>query len=475
MRRHDFCRRRRSLGVLTLLALALVPAPPALARVAGTVVDLRTAPSWLATGATSIGPVGDVNGDGIDDVALADCRAGDETGAVRVVWGLFDRDKVTFDDPGAGFMIFGAEPMDYACNLSMRPVGDVNGDGLADVLVAADRYYSGAGTVYVVFGKSGTEPVYLREFNESMQGDQGYVVSWHSGMQIGVAGLGDMNEDGLADFVVGGGTGRGAYVVFGQTLPTPVDLRTFDAGAGHGFFIRHLCRECFFGFAGDVNGDGTPDVGVGGVGRKRYEAPGSAYVVFGKSDPLPVDTTDGPTPQFFKVKGNSPGGFWGGTISGAGVINGDGLDDVVIGIPRRVYAKAVVIFGKTDTETIWLEDLGDQGFQILAGQANDSLGTEATGIGDVDGDGFADIAIGAYHHRHAGRGVTGAVFLVYGGGRPRDLRTDRLGKSGYVFVGRKEGDVTGHDIGAPGDMNGDGVPDLMISAPIGENAHLLWL
>ena len=294
-------------------------------------------------------------------------------------------------------------------------------------------------------------------------------------MVIGVEGLGDMNQDGLADFVVGGVTGRETYVVFGQRLPTPVDLRTFAVGAGPGFRIRHNCRECFFGFAGDVNGDGIPDVAVGGVGRNMSEAPGSAYVVFGKSDPLPVDTTDGLTPQFFKVKGDSPGGFWGGTIAGAGDMNGDGLDDVVIGIPRRVRAKAVVVFGKTDTDTVWLEDLDDQGFQILAGQENENLGTEATGIGDVDGDGFADIAIGAHYHRHPGRGVTGAVSVVYGSNAPRNLRTDRLGDAGYLIVGREEGDVTGHDIGAPGDMNEDGVPDLMISAPIGRNADLLWL
>ncbi|HEX2057754.1 MAG TPA: integrin alpha, partial [Actinomycetota bacterium] len=258
---------------------------------------------------------------------------------------------------------------------------------------------------------------------------------------------------------------------------TAVDLSAFDVGAGRGFLITNHCRECVFGFAGDVNGDGVPDVAVGGVAWRRYEAPGSAYVVFGKSDPLPVDTSER-TPQSLKIKADSPGGIWGGAVSAAGDVNGDGLGDVVVGIPKSYsccHGKAAVVFGKTDTRTVRLDDLGSGGFQIEASEERDFFGDDAAGIGDVNGDGLDDIAVGAPGHDYPDRGGPGAVFVIYGKKSRSTLRTGELGEAGFMIVGRESVDWTGTYLGVPRDVNGDGVPDLMISAPSGGNSYLLWL
>lgn len=469
-------RLRRRLRVICVLALVPVLSPSdAGARQVDVVVDLRTAPSWLVEDASRIAPVDDVNGDGTPDAALSACGVDDRAGEVRVAWGPFEPGTVGFDDVD-GFSILGAEPDDFACRLSMRPVGDVNGDGLADVLVGADRHRRSPATVYVVFGKPDSETVFLRDFDEGTQGGQGYVV-YRSGGGIEVEGLGDMNEDGLGDFAVGDRTRT--YVVFGQSSTLPVDLRTFELGthADRGFVITNRCRECIFGAVGDVNGDDVPDVAVGGVAWRRYEALGSAYVVFGKSDGLPVDTSKR-TPQLFKIKGDTPGGFGGGALSAAGDVNGDGLGDLIAAmslVSSCCQGKAAVIFGKTDTATVRMAELGDGGFTMGASEGFDFFGYAATGIGDVNGDGLSDVAIGDPGHDYDDRGA-GAVVVVYGKEDRSRVWTDALDyDEGYVIAGRDHVDWTGSDVASPGDMNGDGVPDLMISAPTGGKAYLLWL
>ncbi len=205
-----------------------------------------------------------------------------------------------------GFVINGIDPNDQS-GRSVSGAGDVNGDGLADLIVGGlEGGYGGAGPgeSYVVFGKADTTPVNL---SDVAAGTGGFVINGIDPYDLSgysVSGAGDVNGDGLADLIVGaqggdpGGNGQEgeSYVVFGKTDTTPVNLSDVAAGTG-GFVINGNDPEDFAGRnvsgAGDVNGDGVADLIVGATGGDpggNGEA-GESYVIFGPS--CPWDCADG--------------------------------------------------------------------------------------------------------------------------------------------------------------------------------------
>ncbi len=477
------CRRLIASG-LFYLQIALV-APAFGGARSWDVVDLRKAASWSAR-SEGVAFAGDANGDGYGDAALGSCSADRGAGRVRVVWGPFD-DGVA-DDEASGYSIYGAGPEDEACHLTTAPAGDLNGDGLDDLAIGAPLAgppgRSPTGTVYVIFGKATEEDVDLASFDTNTQGNAGFRIDGPSGFALAgsdLDGIGDMNLDGLDDIVLGAPFDGATYVVFGKVAPTPVDLGTFALGrSSEGFRIRTYGPDFNDGYAvagaGDVNGDGVPDVVVGVVPNVR-QSTGSAFVVFGKSDSAPVDTRVR-SELSFKIKGVVEGESTGSAVGGAGDVNGDGLDDVVVGAPKNYSCcrgRAAVIFGKANTREVSIGDLGRQGFKIAAAQDGDSFGYSVTGVGDVDSDGLDDLAVGAPWLRYRNRGRPGGVFVVYGKRSVDKVRTGRLRRAGFVIVGRSSGDLTGAALARPGDIDEDGDLDLMISAPTGGKTYLLAL
>jgi hypothetical protein len=406
---------------------------------------------------------------------------------VRIVWGP-QSDNGTGNGRAPGFTIHGADPEDSACRLTTAPVGDVNGDDVDDLAIGAPLAdppgRSAAGTIYVVFGKTGDDDVHLATFDSNTQGNAGFRIDGPSEFALAgsvVDGIGDMNLDGLDDIVVGAPFASATYVVFGKAAPTPVDLMMFDLGqAPEGFMIRTYSPNFNDGYsvagAGDVNGDDVPDVVVGVVPNVR-QSTGSAFVVFGKSDPMAIDTRVR-SEHGFKIKGVTEGESTGSAVGAAGDVNGDGLDDVIVGSPKHYSCcrgRAAVIFGKTDTKQVEIADLGRQGFKISAAQDVDSFGYAVAGIGDVDLDGLDDFAIGAPALRFPGRGRPGGVFVVFGRRSVDAIRAGRLNGRGFVIVGSNTAASTGIALARPGDVDDDGIPDLMISDPTGEKHYVIWL
>jgi FG-GAP repeat/PASTA domain len=306
------------------------------------------------------------------------------------------------------------------------------------------------------------------------------------GAGLSVSGAGDVNGDGVPDLLVGApsatyssrsGSGA-AYVVFAQPNLTQVDLGSLGS---HGYVVGGAQASAATGGsvanAGDVNGDGVPDAIVGA----RSEGNGAAYVVFGKSTTAAVDLSTLAT-QGFRMSG----GFTsvGAAVAGAGDVNGDGKADVLIGAPEAVkpqgcclnYGAAFVVFGKADAAPVDLGSLGAAGYRIDGASFGDFAGSAVASAGDINGDGKDDVLVSAPDAPYppADRALAGKVYVVYGkaDGTTIDLAT--LGTGGYEIDGPSQAAFVGGSVASAGDVNGDGTPDQLIGGGYSGNTYVVF-
>ena len=280
------------------------------------------------------------------------------------------------------------------------------------------------------------------------------------------ARAGDVNGDGRDDLLVRSilaplGPHR-VYVVFGRTDWQDLDLASF--GPQDGFVIdgtRNCCGAASLAAAGDVNGDGLDDVIIGSPVGLSPGPVGSAYVVFGKTstEPVHVDTLGA---AGFRIAGVSNEDLTGFAVSGAGHVNGDGLDDVVLTGPGR--RSAFVVFGKVSTSTVQLASLGAAGFRITPPIESFRGVAAVAGTGDTNGDGRGDVMLGV---PGAGTNGNGRVFVVFGKSGSADVDGSALGEGGYVIENsfNHVSAGAGQALAGGGDMNGDGRTELLIGAP----------
>ncbi len=377
-----------------------------------------------------------------------------------------------------GFVIHG-EASESESGWSVASAGDVNGDGLADLIIGAPTIDSERS--YVVFGKADGLEV---ELSAVAAGLGGFLIPRQVfGDESGwsVAGGGDINGDGLADLIVSAysfdahawNVGR-TYVVFGKTDTAEVDLAAVAAGVG-GFAITGQAEHDFSSYAiahaGDVNGDGLADLIIGAHGRDAAgDDAGSSYVVFGKTDTSAIDLSDvAAGVGGFVIDGQEAYGHSGWSVSGAGDVNGDGLADLIVGAPDSSPAagamagRSHVVFGKVDGTAVNLAAVaaGLGGFVIHGQLEGEQSGYSVAGAGDVNGDGLADLIVGA-PAMDAGRS-----YVVFGkaDGTPVDLSAVAAGLGGFVIGGQEAYDYAGYTVASAGDINGDGRADLIVGAP----------
>jgi hypothetical protein len=356
---------------------------------------------------------------------------------------------------------------------SVSVAGDVNNDGYDDILVGAyenDEGGSDAGQTYLILGKGTgwSMDTDLSTADASFIGEAAYD---HSGYSV--SGTGDVNRDGYDDILVGaywndeGGSSAGqTYLILGKGTgwSMDTDLSTVDAS----FLGEAVAGRSGYSVsgAGDVNDDGYDDILVG-----AYEdddggsEAGQTYLILGKETGWSMDTNLSTADASFI--GEAAGDRSGASVSGAGDVNNDGYDDILVGAYGNdeggsTAGHTYLILGK---ETGWSMDnnLSTADASFIGEDSLNYSGKSVSGAGDVNNDGYDDILVGA-NRNDEGASNAGQTYLILGKEMGWSMDTD-LSTADASFIGEAAGDYSGWSVSGAGDVNNDGYDDILVGAP----------
>ena len=443
---------------------------------------------------------GDINADGIPDLIVGASGYQGATGAVYVIFGSPNLSgTMDLDVENADITIYGFQAGSYTGHVVAS--GDLNGDGYADIVIGASYfsyYTSQTGAVFVIYGPI-TEPVAAPIYLNNPAWVDLAIFGQASGDRFGRAvAVGDVNADGTDDLVGGayladrpgaGGADSGRTYVFygGETLsgtivlsttPTPADVTiTGTNGSRLGRSIA----------TGDVDGNGVDDLIIGAdlaLADGGTDQPGEVVLVYGSAAlsstiDLQIDNITGQG-LGLRVQGVDDNDAFGFFVN-SGNINGDrnpitptiGYADVLVGayfgsgrgIGYILYGGSEITTGVTITSGTWTVPISDcvNVATFYAANLDDRLGRSVSS-GDMNADGYDDFVIGASWADHNSFDAAGEVYVFYGGTHlSGTINISPTGNTDLTVLGEREDDEAGRSTSV-GDLNGDGVPDLIVGA-----------
>jgi hypothetical protein len=435
---------------------------------------------------------GDVNGDGHQDIIVGAFNAAGpqdsrpDCGETYVIFGPADRGQtIDFAEGQQDVTIFGADSGDSS-GFAVA-AGDVNGDGIDDILIGAlladgpGNERPNAGEAYVIFGSPTLAPTV-----DIALGEQGLTLfGAEEEDRLGASpASGDANGDGLQDILLGSFLADGpdnarnqageAYLIFGS----PSLSGTRDMAQGE-YDLALIAAEADDQLGNrlamsDLNNDGIDDLIVAafradGPDNARVDG-GEVYVIFGSPSLNGVLDFASASPDVTVTAADNEDDLGGAVASGD--VNGDGIDDLLIGAPRadgpdnsrRGGGEAYVFFGSPSLRGSFDIALAQQDVTILGADAIDRLGTSLAS-GDLNGDGVDDLILGA--EKGDGPDNTredgGEVYIVLGPvslGQTVDIA---LGDHSAAIFGENQGDIFGVRVAAA-DWDDDGQADLLAAA-----------
>ena len=348
-------------------------------------------------------------------------------------------------------VLYGQHSSDFF-GYSVSKAGDINGDGYSDILIGSPQNNAAgtmAGRVFIYFGGTNINPSPDIILTASASGDY---------FGCSVSDAGDLNGDGFGDFIIGAeyadvpasSIGK-AYIYYGGNIISHIPSLTLTGFAGSDFFGTSVA--C----AGDVNSDGYSDVIVGASYNDAGGTnSGAAFIFYGGVTMNNVSD--------LTLAGESAYDAFGFCVASAGDINGDGFSDVIVGAPYNDAGAAdagrayVYLGGSSMNNTADL---------IYTGAAAvDVFGNSVSGAGDVNADGYEDIIIGAPLNSSGGINA-GRAYLYFGGALP-DNTVD------VTFTGSAANDYLGYSVACAGDVNCDGFSDMIIGVPNSDIGGTNW-
>lgn len=415
----------------------------------------------------SVAFVGDVNGDGMDDMLIGapqNKENGLKSGAAYLVFGEYpipekntslENDDVTF---------LGESNFDFAGTV-VAGLGDVNGDDISDFAIAAPYAGNVAGKIYLFFGKKGSwqNQIFLADANASFIGE---AEGDSAGIQI--AAIGDINHDGYDDFITSAPRHNAqhveagkVYVILGKKNGWEKNLSLADVSISFvGEYEWDRIGISVSGI-GDVNGDNMPDFAIGAPYRDQNNPSnnGKVYLFWGGAGKwgknTAVSTADA------SLIGESENDLLGFSLSDGGDINGDGFSDFVVkSVPSQGNIRMFIIWGKA---TGWAQNMVAKNFapSFVAVGHFDNAGSPIV-ISDLDRDGFGDMLIAASKYNQNGN-YSGKVYFVPGGNSGWGQNMPLSGFDDFMY-GENAKDYAGTSVSV-GDFDGDHYAEVAVSAP----------